>query len=85
MATQSSSYYRTTHTPLVAYLESEGFRHISLEHDDLGRAVFVFFNNDESLDEAIRNFELGTAYGNVRTCFNSYKRLLKVVRDARES
>lgn len=84
MATQSPSYYRTTHTPLAAYLESEGFRHTFIEHDDHGRAVFVFSNDNKALDEAIRNFELGNAYGNVRTCFNSYKRLLKVVRDAKE-
>ena len=81
MATQSSSYFRTTHTALAAWLESLGFDYIFIELDSHGRAVFVFSNDDENLSKATKNFELGVAIGNVRTFYNSYRRLIKLVRN----
>lgn len=57
--------YRTTDTPLAAYLMSQGFDILIIEYDDGGRATYIFSNDSTQLKEHIKLFKLGKAESNI--------------------
>lgn len=71
--------YRTSETPLAAYLMSEGFILLDVEHND--RSVFIFKNDTPKLQETVRLYQSGQAKGNIAVFFNAYKRLLRRIKE----
>lgn len=60
-----SHEYRTTHTPLAAYLVSEGFDLLTIEYDQSEKGTYVFNNHDCKLREFVSQFNRGDAVGNI--------------------
>ena len=70
-----SKPYRTSDTPLAAYLYSEGFKIIDIDYTNPTRAEFLFANNNPKILECVRLFNLGIADVNAST----YARLLRLL------
>ena len=76
--------YETSNTALAAYLISEGFSLSEIDYSDPQRANFIFPNNNESLSQCARNFQMAQAKGNIVLFFNSYRTLLRKIRNESE-
>ena len=73
-----SGKFRTSSTPLAAYLISEGFI-IESTIQENGKVFFLFEDDNETFAKCVRDYELGRAMGNIAVFFNAYRSLLKQV------
>ena len=73
--------YKTSDTATAAYLCCCNFKLVRMESDPNNRTVFIFENSSEALEQAVHDFEIGAAVGNITSFFRQYRRLLREVRE----
>ena len=77
---KSNSVFRTTETPLAAYLITEGFDLLILEYAKLpsgkNQATFVFDNNTPKLKELVSLYNMGVATMNIALYEHAKARLI---------
>lgn len=73
--------YSTNDTALAAYLISQGYELLELNFNNGSHVTFMFSPEPASIAECVRNFEAGTAEGNIMAFFRNYKRLLSRIRN----
>lgn len=73
--------FRTSDTPLAAYLLSEGFNLLDIDYSNTKRFVFVFANDSKKLADFTRQYHLAKARGNIVSFFSAYKHLLFKIRN----
>lgn len=71
--------FKTSDTPLAAYLYSEGFKIIDIDYSNPTRAEFLFANNNPQILEHVRLFNLGVADVNAATYARLLRKLTKCV------
>ena len=57
--------YRTSETPLAAFLVSEGFQLLIIEYDNRDRGTYVFDDIDPKLAELVSLYRQCKAMGNI--------------------
>ena len=71
------SLFKTNNTALAGYLYSLGYHHVDT---DVSQYPAVFsFEDDGSLKEAVRNFQLAKAEGNIVLFFRGYRKMLSII------
>ena len=76
--------YTTSHTPLAAYLMSEGFPNKEIKFVGYtNKAVFVFEKTPQ-LEKSVDDFNTVRAFGNIPVVFDIYRRLLIQVKGGGE-
>ena len=77
--------YRTSDTPLAAYLLTEGFSVLDVEQhkDEHGRmrAIFIFANDSTALGECLRLYQTGQASVEPSTFLRNYRSLVRRARE----
>jgi hypothetical protein len=73
--------YKTSDTATAAYLCCKDFKLVRMKTDPNNRTVFIFENSSEALEQAVHDFEIGAAVGNITSFFRQYRRLLREVRE----
>lgn len=80
----SSSFhqeYQTTDTALAAYLVIEGYKLLRTDNSNPKSVVFYFKTDGAEFDEAVNQFELGTAQGNIVNFYHTHRRLVQRVKE----
>ena len=73
--------YRTHDTPLAAFLLTEGFKLSRIDYNEK-QAIFTFLRDGtEDLDNAIMQYQAGTAKGNIVLFYNSYRSLVRRIKE----
>jgi hypothetical protein len=70
--------FRTSDTPLAAFLYSKNISLASVERDN-GK-VFFCFQNTPLLQKLAQSFQLTSAYGNITAYNNAYKYLVTLIK-----
>ncbi len=70
--------YRTSDTPLATYLYAEGFQIIDIDYSN-PRAEFVFKNDNATLQESVRLYNIGKADVDAATFARLLRKLTKLV------
>jgi len=71
------SLFKTNNTALAGYLYSLGYHHIDT---DVSQYPAVFsFEGDGTLKEAVKNFQLAKAEGNIVLFFRGYRKMLSII------
>lgn len=78
-----NNIYSTNNTALAAWLVSQGFKLLDLDFSDPRTVAFLFNNDTEALQQAIRLFQLEEAVGNIGAFFRAYRRMLLLVKEGK--
>lgn len=81
MLSENDTTFRTSDTPLSAYLVSEGFGTPEIEFTNGVRAFFLFKLDDPKIKKAIHAWDTARARGNVVLFFQAYQTLLRRIRE----
>lgn len=73
------SNYKTSDTPLAAYLIYIGYPLTNIKKTN-NKFYFYFDNSTNGLSEAVFAFESGNAQGNIPVYFEAYMRLIRIIR-----
>ncbi len=73
--------FRTSDTPLAAYLVSEGFGTPDIEFPNGSRAFFILSHDNPKIKEYIKDFDTTKAEGNIVLFFQAYQRLLRRIKE----
>lgn len=68
--------YRTTFTPLAAWLITEGFELLEADFSDPRSVVFLFKNDTQALEQAVMDYKTTRAVGNINLFYENYRKLL---------
>jgi len=74
----------TSDTPLAAYLQTEGFEIIEIEHLEIAnrkKSVFHFTNDSSKLQEHIRLYHAGKARVEPSLYLRNYHTLIRKIRE----
>jgi len=77
--TGNTETYKTSDTQIAAYLQTEGFELIDIEHGE--RSVFSFSNEDSKLQEHIRLYHAGKARVEPSLYMRNYRSLARKARE----
>ena len=83
METPLDNTYQTRNTALAAWLYSQGFELLDTDITESDSVVFLFKNDDKTLKEAVRLYQLGQAEGNINIFFGAYKKMLRRIKGAK--
>jgi hypothetical protein len=70
--------FRTSDTPLAAFLYSKNIRLIGVEREN--SKVFFCFADTTLLQRLAQSFQLTSAYGNITAYNNAYKYLVTLIK-----
>lgn len=76
---EPSENFVTTNTALAAFLQSKDYKLLDIGNSNPYKCSFIFEDSQELLD-SVKEFELGTAIGNIPSFFYYYKRLIQKVK-----
>jgi len=76
----SPETFSTNDTALAAWLISQEFELLSMDNSQPNSVVFLFPNNDEKINKAVSQFQLGTAKGNVISFYRAYRYLIDEIK-----
>ena len=71
--------YKTSDTPLAAYLVYLGYPILETKLIR-NRHFFLFDDSNNGIHDAIFAFESGNAQGNIPAYFDTYQRLLRIIK-----
>lgn len=72
----NNNIYRTTFTPLAAWLITEGFKLLDVDFSDPQSVVFLFKNDTQALEQAVMDYKTARAVGNINLFYENYRKLL---------
>lgn len=79
LADPNSKDFRTSDTPLAAYLISEGFEPLDIDYSNPKRADIIFPNDSSSMITFIREYQLSKAVGNITSFYNAHRYLIHLI------
>ena len=81
MADDKETIFKTSDTPLTAYLRGcEGFTLVDIEYSE-GRAFYIFQDDSGQLQKCVHDFNMGAAVGNINDFYNAYRVLIRKVKN----
>lgn len=75
----NSKEFRTSDTPLAAYLLSEGFEPQDIDYSNPQRADIIFPIDSSSMATYVREYQLGKAIGNIVAFYNAHRYLIHLI------
>jgi len=81
MNNPSQEIFRTSDTPLAAYLIEQGFGTPEIEYNNGSRAFFIFSRENSKIEQAIADYDRAKAKGNIVLFFQAYQTLLRRIRE----
>ena len=77
-----NSIFSTPNTALAAYLLSEGYELLDTNTDNPQELIFTF-QDSIHLKELVRNYNIGTAQGNINAFYYNYRKLVSLAQKHR--
>lgn len=77
--TGNTEHYSTSDTQLAAFLQTDGFELLDIQHGQ--RSVFIFTNDNDKLQESIRLYHAGKARVEPSLYMRNYRSLVRKVRE----
>lgn len=84
MVNENENIFKTSDTPIAAYLVISGAEHLNTDISEFP-AIFNFRNpKDGSIEKLLANWEDGRTQGDIKAFFKTYRRLVKEAKKAKK-